>query len=181
MPKNRLKGTTQQRVLIFPALTPEVSGKRIHFLFSLSQVADIVRNAPVRQVPFSPRFVEGITRWRNAIVPVISLEVRLGLEPKGPHQARRRMVVQAAPKGASFGTALLGMLDVDPSMRTLSLPIECTATKLNGWIPRKDLIIHVFEWEEGFLVVPHMGKVLSAEQKLNASGTKKQKQMLLDI
>ena len=168
MPKNKSEGPTQQRVLIFPALTPEVSGKRVHFLFSLSQVADIVRDVPVRPVPFSPPFVEGIARWRDAILPVMSLEVRLGLETKGPREVRRRMVVRAAAEEAALGTALLCMLDVDPSMRMLSLPIECRAAKANGWIPQKDLVRGVYEWEEGFLVVAHMGKVLSGKSAQNA-------------
>ncbi len=75
-----------QRAIIFPARLPPLSAegekeKRIHFLFTVAQVEDIIRyEVLVHPVPFSPPHIEGITEWRDHIVPIISLEGCLGIE-----------------------------------------------------------------------------------------------------
>jgi chemotaxis signal transduction protein len=160
-PEDNLGGTTNQSVLIFPAMTPRVSNKKINFLFSVNQVEDILRQAPVRPVPFSPPFVEGIAWWQDAVVPVMSLEACLGMETAGPKRTQRLMVVRSAVTNSSGGTRLRSMLRVDSAIRMLPLPSETISVTDDGWLPKKCLVRGIYEWEREILVVPYLEKLLS--------------------
>lgn len=159
------KISEHQRALIFPALTPDISGKRVYFLFSVHQVEDIARDVSVLPVPFSQPFVKGIASWREYIVPVVSLEMCLGIETINPGKARRFVVVRTPSKEAAHGTHLLCMLNADPAMRMMNLPIECAPVEVNSVIPKSRLVKGIYEWKEGFLVVAHMEKILTAKYK----------------
>ena len=51
------------------------------YAIDILQVLEIRGNAPVTPLPGTPGFVKGIMNLRGAIVPVIDLSIRLGLEP----------------------------------------------------------------------------------------------------
>ena len=160
-PDDNIRGTTNQSVLIFPAMTPKVSNKKINFLFSVNQVEDILREASVRPVPFSPPFVEGIAWWQDAVVPVMSLEACLGMETKGQKRTQRLMVVRSAVTNTSGGRKLRSMLRVDSAIRMLPLPSETIPVTADGWLKKKYLVRGVYEWERDIIVVPHLEKLLS--------------------
>lgn len=151
--------TAKQRVLIFPAQTPKVSGKQVYFLFSLVQMEDVIMDAAVHPVPFSPSYIEGVAEWRDHVVPVLSLEGCLGLKSEKSQKARRLMVVRATKKNNSKIESHRSMLRVVPPIRMAALPIECTPVSF-GWVPEKNLVRGIYEWEKGFLVVAHTQKIL---------------------
>jgi hypothetical protein len=41
----------------------------------------------------------------------------------------------------------------------ITLPIACTPVSV-GWIPARNLVRGIYEWEKGFLVVTHTEKIL---------------------
>ncbi|QTA86801.1 chemotaxis protein CheW [Desulfonema magnum] len=198
----------EQKVIIFPALTPsQLSCGQVFFLFSVRQVEDIIKNTSVHPVPFSSPYIEGITIWRDQVVPVISLEECMGMESTTSGSgfrllSTRLIIIRILPsfsltddeknekvssahgdilptaggkKNFSFtqeerdaffpaeeyeGGARI-MLRVAPGIRMLSLPISCTPLPLASveWIPKKELVRGVYEWEEGYLTVAHMEKI----------------------
>ncbi|MBT8357790.1 MAG: chemotaxis protein CheW [Deltaproteobacteria bacterium] len=160
METDSLQATTKQRVLIFPAQTPKILDKPVYFLFSLVQMEDVIMDAAVHSVPFSPPYIEGVAEWRDHVVPVLSLEGCLGLKPKKSQKARRLMVVRAAKKEITKVENHRSMLRVVPPIRMATLPIECTPVS-DGWIPQRNLVRGIYEWEKGFLVVTHTEKILS--------------------
>jgi purine-binding chemotaxis protein CheW len=160
MRANSLAPTADQRVIIFPAQTPKVSGKQVHFLFSVLQVLDVVRELAVTEVPFSPSYIEGIAEWRERVLPVISLEECLGLTPSDTRQAQRFMVVRMRKGDNADDTALQGVIKVVSAIRMVSLPIPCTPSS-NGRLPRGELVRGIYEWDEGVLVVANMENILS--------------------
>lgn len=152
--------TSEQRVLIFPAQAPKVSSRQIYFLFSQHQMEDILMDAQVQPVPFSPSYVEGVAEWRNQVLPVISLESCLGMEALNSSKIQRMMVVRAVKSDAAPTNFYRIMLRVVPPIRMLKLPLECSPVS-DGWIPKKYFAQSVYEWANGFLVVAHMKNILT--------------------
>ncbi len=73
-----------QKVLIFPAQpTGGIGGGGLLFLFSMGQVEDILKSAPVHPVPFAPPHIQGMARWRERVLPVIWPEGCLGVGGEG--------------------------------------------------------------------------------------------------
>ncbi len=151
--------TSEQRVLIFSALTPRVSNRQIYFLFSQYQMEDILMDTSVRSVPLSPSYIEGVAEWRNQVLPVISLEACLGMESLNSQKVQRLMVVRALKDEAAPMGIYRIMLRIVPPIRMLTLPIECTPVS-DGWIPENFFTKGVYEWEDGFFVVAHMKNIL---------------------
>jgi len=151
--------TSEQRVLILSAQTPRVSNRQVHFLFSQHQMEDILMDTAPRPVPFSPSYVEGVAEWRNQVLPVISLEACLGMESLNSHKIQRLMVVRALTNEAAPMGIYRIMLRIVPPIRMLTLPIECSPVS-NRWIPENFFTKGVYEWEDGFLVAPHMKNIL---------------------
>lgn len=144
------------KIIIFPALTQTVFGKKIFFVFSVRQVEDIIREIPVSPVPFSPSYLKGIVRWRDCILPVISIEECLGFEVSGVEAANRLITVRGGD-----GKKERAMIKTGPGLRMLSLPIPCTPASSSEWIPEKHLVSGLYEWEEGFLLCVRIDDILS--------------------
>jgi chemotaxis signal transduction protein len=150
---------TQERVLIFPAQTPDISGNRVHFLFSVQQVKDILQKAEIFPVPFAPPYAQGIAQWRHHVVPVISLEARLEMEIVHPKEPSRLVLVRGIEKSHAQLREVFAMITVVPAMRMMDLPSSSVPITVD-WFKEKSLIRGVYEWEEGFLIVVHMENIL---------------------
>ncbi|HAO22686.1 MAG: hypothetical protein BWK80_55635 [Desulfobacteraceae bacterium IS3] len=144
------------KVIIFPASTQTVFGEKIYFVFSVRQVEDIIREIPVSPVPFSPRYLKGIVRWRDCIIPVISMEECLGFDMLNVENANRLLTVRGGD-----GKKERAMIKTGSGLRMLSLPIPCTPAASSEWIPEKHLVSGVYEWEEGFLICVRIDDILS--------------------
>jgi len=162
MHKNSYIAASEQRVLIFQAQTPKVADRHVYFLFSLRQMEDILMEAVIQPIPFSPPYLEGVAAWQDHVVPIISLEQCLGLDTISPRQIRRLMVVRAAKEGAAQTPAHRSMLRAVPPIQMVTLPIECIPVPAE-WIPEKRLVRGVYKWQKGYMVVVHMGKILDGE------------------
>jgi chemotaxis signal transduction protein len=167
METTTVEGTQDQKAIVFPALAPEVTGKRIYFLFSISQVVDIVNEISVHAVPFSHPFIAGISQWRNYIVPVLSLEACLGLKAYEQRHDRRGVVIRSAIEETGSGAGTLCMLEVEAAIRMFSLPLECEPARINGAIAKNNLIRGFYEWKGGYLVVAEMEKIMGLDHEAN--------------
>jgi chemotaxis signal transduction protein len=151
------------RVLIFPAQVPKVSGREVNFLFSLRQMEDILMDAAVRPVPFSPPYVEGIAQWRKRALPVVSLEKCLGMESLDASKHQRLMVVRGPNNDPAAAGANRIMLRVKPPIRMLTLPIDCSPVAGDWRISEPNLTRGVYEWQNGFLVIAHLEHILQGK------------------
>ncbi len=158
-----MKAPADQRVLVFPARTKAGSTEgQVWFLFSLAQVEDILKDAPVCRVPFSPSHIEGITNWRDRVIPVITLEKCLGLEPDRDDSGRLILVKTGGPDEPEGGKR--AMLRVSPSIRMMSLPIQSAPLTSVNWIPKRYLVRGIYRWDQGFLVIVHMERILRGQR-----------------
>ncbi len=152
-----LKQDGRDRVLLIPAHAPKISGKAVHFLFTLGQVKDIFRKEVIRQIPFAPSWVMGLTRWREKAVPVICLEDCLGM-PFIPSAHPGRMVLIRSREQYA-------VLYADTALRLVHLPETSAPPESVSWISEKNLVRGVYECKEGFLVLADMPGILNMRQK----------------
>jgi len=71
------------------------------FALDIMKIREIINPVPVRPVPRSPAFVEGVIDLRGAILPVVDLRQRLGQPPAEPDRSRKIIIatVQGRPLG----------------------------------------------------------------------------------
>ncbi len=165
---NRPEISADQKVIIFPALTEKHTEGQIYFLFSLRQVEDIIKEVRVYPVPFSSPHIEGITEWRDRVVPVLSLEKCLGIKPCPEAHAGTRLItvrLLREKEGRKRIKEERLMFRISPFIRMLSLPLACTPVPVSSCsgIPRPQLLRAVYEWNEGFLAVIHVGEIFLIE------------------
>jgi purine-binding chemotaxis protein CheW len=69
---------------------------RAEFAVEVFAVQEILRHQPVVEVPRAPAFVEGVMELRGALVPVVDLRRRFGMENPGYDKSTRVMIAQIA-------------------------------------------------------------------------------------
>jgi chemotaxis signal transduction protein len=163
MQNKQFKGRADQRVLIFPALnSTETLVGNIYFLLSVTQVRDIIKEIQIYPVPFSPSYTEGIAQWKDHVVPILSLEKRLIGSPEdsylqGIKQASSRLIMVQNDHGKKKKQ---GIFRAMAPIRMVLLPIPCTPISSVEWITEKDLVRAIYKWDDGYLVVPNVGRIL---------------------
>lgn len=153
-----------QKVLIFAVQAPKVADRQVYFLFSIKQMEDILLETSVTPVPFSQPYLKGIAQWQENVVPVISLEECLELESSNHQKDTRLIVVRVPAKDIGQRGYHRIMVQAVPPIRMLALPIDCGSVS-DEWIPARHLVRGVYEWEDKFLVIAHMGKILDRKTK----------------
>ncbi len=144
------------KVLIFPALIK--SDPEIYFLFTLYQIADIIKTVRIRAIPFSSGKLKGITLWKGDLVSVISLEASMGfgMEMANEKKGKRKIVVRTADENKMV------MMDVHPATHIITTPITSPVTNFPDWLPDRELIRGIFRWAGGFIIIPHMENILKS-------------------
>jgi chemotaxis signal transduction protein len=160
------KEVVDHKVIIYPAMTSPVNGKRIYFLFSLFQVEDIQGELKVYDVPYSAPFVEGIAVWRESAIPVICLERYLGMKPAESKSGQRFIVIRSTLRSQEGAVEMRSGIRTEREIKMIPIPDTSELVKPNGWI-NHGLIKGVFEWEEGFIVVPETDKIFQGEISCN--------------
>ena len=154
-------GRRPGRALVSALRGQTLNNRHLMVLFSLLQIEEILRSLQVHPVPFTPGYTEGIVDWRGRLLPLISLESRLGFTAGEPSKTPcSYVVVRMAASGRAQTGALYGILKVGRSIRELKLPIDCRPVSENPTGIDPLLIRGLYEWEDNLLLVPHMGRIL---------------------
>ena len=164
----------ERKVLLFPArrleaMPEEGTDGGLFFLFSMGQVADVLKTAKVHPVPYSPPHIEGMIRWHKAVVPVVSPE-RCLLETEdgrrraddGGRTAEGQFVMVRVPvgEGAERRAERVAFRTGGP-VRLLPLPDETAPVPVPGWIGRADRVRGVYLQDGRYLIVLDIGKILA--------------------
>ncbi|HEX3049898.1 MAG TPA: chemotaxis protein CheW [Aggregatilineaceae bacterium] len=86
------------------------------FAIPLLEVAEIVKALPVTSVPFAPFYVQGISEWKDHIIPIIDLAAAL-CQPPFP-------LIYTSPY------YLVARFASDTTLHTLAYPIQSGASAL---------------------------------------------------
>ena len=86
----------------------------------IRSIAEVVRPLRITVLPRMPEFIEGVVNLRGAIIPVVDLRKRFGLEAaSGPAKKVRMLITRGAVRGT--GGDLLGLV-VDGVREVLHIP-----------------------------------------------------------
>jgi purine-binding chemotaxis protein CheW len=93
------------------------------FGLDIRSIAEVVRPQHITSLPRMPEFIEGVINLRGAIIPVVDLRKRFGLEvATGPAKKARMLITRGAVRGpGSAGSDLLGLV-VDGVREVLHIP-----------------------------------------------------------
>ncbi len=81
------------------------------YALGISEVQEILRVSEITPVPEMPAHVEGVINLRGAVVPVLNLRLRLGLEKIPMDQHTRIILVES--EGNLFGLIVDRVLEVN--------------------------------------------------------------------
>lgn len=141
-------GDSGRRVLLAPAPGGRGDGRPLFFVFTLRQVAEVLRAVDSLPVPFASPAVPAVAVWRDRVVPVIDLAACFGLSPGSPEPARRHLAVRSGSRW--------GLIRSGPGIRIAAMPeASPAASSLSPALARG-----VFESREGLLVAPRMAAIL---------------------
>ena len=141
----------KQKIIVVPAQTNIFpSGKQIFFLFSLSQIEEIIKEIKIYQVPFSPKYIDGIANWQGNIIPVLSLEKCLGLSQDKKEQDMRFMLIKVFISQENIKRCFL---KISSSVQMLSLPSFCAPVSNVNWLIRKNIVRGVYLWDKGYFII----------------------------
>ncbi len=124
------------------------------FGLSLSQVQEIVRPQPLLRVPGAPPYLLGLAPFRDEVVPVIDLSLRMGAGPSFFEGESRLLVARGARVPLKLG------FPVRPEVRVESLPLP-NQVNATGRLLDRSLVRGVFQLEAGTVFIPDLDRFLS--------------------
>ncbi|WP_300673707.1 chemotaxis protein CheW [Desulfoluna sp.] len=160
------QGATSGSLIIAPAAGTSPEGDPICFLFSLSQVEDILGSLEFSRVPFAPSYIHGIANWRGLALPVLSIEVLLGLATERcSYEGTRGLVVKKTGPVDDPEHWKRVLVRIAPGCRMLSSVPKTEPLVAGDYLAadRLSAVKGVYGWEEGLLIVPHLEQILSGE------------------
>lgn len=91
-------------------------------------IKEIIRPLPIVAVPKAPIYVDGVINLRKAVIPVVDLRRRFGLEPAAEPNQRQRIVI------CSIGGKIVGLLadEVTEVITCLASDVRPTPFYLSG-------------------------------------------------
>ncbi len=152
---------------MFPARSAVIQGKKLSYLFSVRQVAEVLNHANTQPVPFAPTYTEGITQWRGKVLPVISLEHYLGVDLSEEHMTHRSIVIRSVTGDtAETLQEVYTVFKVGSAIRQLELPLSCAPTHVPHWITEPSVLSGVYESDDTLFLVPNLESILDSKRCL---------------
>lgn len=137
-------------------------GSRLSVGLSSRQVVEVLMMPPVTSVPLADPHVDGITCWRNVVLPVLDLQGRLGLSALAAGDGRLVIIAGRAGDGPVA-------MRVSSNIRMLRLPVAHQA--YTGPVFQEcPGILGVVKLEQELLLIPRISHLLQTEESFSASG-----------
>ncbi|WP_258869375.1 chemotaxis protein CheW [Aquitalea aquatica] len=136
------------------------------FACNILQVKEILEYHRLTSVPQMPAFVHGVMNLRGTVVPVIDLALRCG---RPASAILRRSCIVILEAGHEAPRQYIGML-VDAVHEVISLCADdILPAPAFGNHLRPDFIAGVSHWQQRYILLLHMDKVLSIEEMASLS------------
>jgi purine-binding chemotaxis protein CheW len=129
-----------------------------YFGVDIATVEAIVKMQAITQIPHTPSYVEGITNLRGAVLPVIDLEKRFGLESQG--KTRETRIVVVAMDSLKVGMIVDAVSEVLTIEDTVIEPIPPMATTVDT-----EFITGVAKIDSRLVILLDLARVLTEEEK----------------
>lgn len=163
--------SSEARVLLMPARTPDIKDRSLFYLFSVRQVAEVLLNTTIQRVPSPLPHVRGVAEWCGRALPVLSLERCLGLEIHADRRPPRDVVVRGVTHGNGGQLqADYAICRVGAAIRHMELPLECEPEKVPDRITDASCLTAVYSMPAALLLVVNMETIINAfKRKQNKS------------
>jgi len=134
------------------------------YAIDIMKIRQIIRPIKIRPLPEAPQFVEGVINLRGAVIPIIDLRKRFGIEIKPDKEPRviivsiQRQVVGIVVDDVSEVIGISGV-QIQPPPRLSGIPSRF----LSGACQYKDDILLILKLDE----------ILTSEEKVSLAEMKK--------
>lgn len=131
------------------------------FAVEIARVREIVRMQPIRRMPGTPPFIEGIVNLRGSIVPIVDLRKRFGIHDSEIERNQRKIVI------VDLDNRQIGIL-VDHVTEILRIPDESIepAPEVVAEEIERDYITGVAKQEDRLIVLLDMIRIFSTEEQV---------------
>ena len=144
--------------LVIFQLANELYGVNIH------SVESIIKLQTITPVPHAPEFVEGVTNLRGAVLPIIDLRKRFGLELREETTDTRIVVLDV--DGKQVGMVVDGVKEV---MTISDESVEPPSPIVSGI--DSSFITGIAKVTDDLIILLDLAKVLSAEEQADLTST----------
>lgn len=137
------------------------------YAIDIMKIRQIIRPTKIRPLPEAPNFVEGVINLRGAVIPIIDLRKRFGIETKADKEPRVIIV--------SIERQVVGIV-VDEVSEVISISADQIQPppRLSG-IPSRFLAgaCPVGTNKEDILLILKLDEILTSEEKVSLAELKK--------
>ncbi len=147
----------RKQLVLFSVDDMVQAGGRVLFGLSISQVPEIIDLPAITPVPSAPAHILGIVRWRQWVVPVVDLAVRMGVrrEPVTISDGHRLLITRY---GIAENRGELSGVLVGSDIHMRRLPLRHYACR--GDVPVDPyFVLGAVELDRATLVVPDLRKL----------------------
>jgi chemotaxis signal transduction protein len=149
------------KIVVVRAERKKVEGKDLFFLFTTSQVEEVLLDITPLPVPFAPSFLLGVCSWRGHVVPVVDIEERFGFFGTNETAKARFLVVRTGVVESSAENKMLRcVLRVSDQIHTLDVSASSSTVHVDGIGVEPSIVRGVYQWENNFFIVPDLASIL---------------------
>ncbi len=143
----------------------KVEDNPLLFLFTVSQVEEILPEFPIRSVPFAPDFLDGICSWRGLVLPVVDLDKRFGFEQTVSPESQRYMVVRSGGLDQDGGVDLVRcVFRVSDTIKIIEVTEKSSIVSPQRIGVEPSLVMGAYQLEESYYVVPDLVSILDNKE-----------------
>ena len=125
---------------------------------NIAAVESIIKMQAITQLPQSPQYVKGVTNLRGAVLPVIDLRLRFGLEPQETSRQTRIIIVTMG--SIKVGVVVDGVSEV---LRVLDDAIEAIPATVST--ANSAFLKGIVRLEQRLIILLELSKVLDIEEQ----------------
>jgi chemotaxis signal transduction protein len=149
-------------VIAFPARAPLVGGRQLHFLFSVRQVVDVLRQVDFQSITSDQHYIHGLAKWRGRVVPVVCLERCLGLRIVKNGMPHRTIVIRGAKQCDSGDVKdLYAICELGAAVHQFQLPIACKPVTPPKNLPGIDFLKGIYAMDAYLFMVVNIEGILA--------------------
>jgi len=166
--ENREKQQSQvSQVVVTKVKEKKVNDKELFYLFTVSQIEEVLPEITVRPVPFSLDFVEGMCCWRGLVMPVVDLSRRFGFVESGnkPQSEPRYIVARTGALNQADSPELQRcVLKVSDTIQVIEVAKEYTSVPLETISVEPSLVMGAYQQEKRLYMVPDLVSILDNKE-----------------
>jgi purine-binding chemotaxis protein CheW len=168
MKTSKTDWTRANQVVVIRVEEKKEENTNLFFLFTVSQVEEVLPDITLTGIPFAPEFIQGMCRWRRQLLPVIDLKKRFGLTEASQTLSERYVVVRAGSKSSADDKQLVRcVFRVPDSIKVIEATDQSVHVSPEKFGVKPSLVRGAYRQGDDFFVVPDVASILQNEQKID--------------